>query len=49
MNSPKKSDFDVKDIIAMIIAAFQLLLPPLLIMFGVITVIYFVLKFLAEM
>jgi hypothetical protein len=49
MNSPKKTDFDIKDIIAMIIAAFWLLLPPLLILFSVIIAIYFMLKFFTKM
>lgn len=44
MNSPKKTDFDIKDIIAMVIAAFQLILPPVFIMFGVIMSIYFLLR-----
>ena len=49
MNSPKKTDFDIKDIIAMIIAAFQLLLPPLFILFTIIIVLYFILKYFLKM
>ncbi|MDD4569074.1 MAG: hypothetical protein PHE70_02965 [Tepidanaerobacteraceae bacterium] len=45
MNSPKKPDFDIKDIIAMIIASLLLILPPLLIIFGVIMAVYLLLKF----
>ena len=48
MNSLKNDDFDIKDIIAMIIAAFQLLLPPLLTIFGMITIIYFILRLLTR-
>lgn len=39
-----KADFGIKDIIAMIIAAFELVFPPLFIMFGVVLAIYLVLK-----
>ncbi|AEE91745.1 conserved protein of unknown function [Tepidanaerobacter acetatoxydans Re1] len=46
MNSPKKPNLDAKDILAMIIAAFELLLPPVLIIFGAVIAIYYVLKFL---
>ncbi|HHV17913.1 MAG TPA: hypothetical protein GXZ27_03550 [Thermoanaerobacterales bacterium] len=49
MKSSKKSDFDIKDIIAMIIAAFQLLLPPLFILFTIIIVLYFILKYFLKM
>lgn len=43
-NFGRKADFGAKDIIAMIIAAFELVLPPLLMMFGVVLLIYFVMK-----
>lgn len=46
MNSSKKPDFDLTDIIAMIIAAFQVLLPPILIMFGLVMALYLLLKLL---
>lgn len=44
MSLPKKNNFDLKDILAMIIALFELLLPPVFIMFGAVTAIYFLLK-----
>ncbi|GAQ25935.1 MULTISPECIES: hypothetical protein [Tepidanaerobacter] len=44
MSLPKKNDFDSKDILAMTIAIFELLLPPVFIMFGAVTAIYFLLK-----
>lgn len=43
----KNADFGIKDIIAMIIAAFELVLPPLFMIFGVVLGIYFVLKFVS--
>jgi len=43
-NFGEKADFGIKDIVAMIIAAFELVLPPLFVMFGVVTAIYLVLK-----
>jgi len=46
MNSSKKPNLDAKDILAMIIAAFELLMPPVLIIFGAVMVIYYMLKLL---
>lgn len=40
----KKIEFGIKDIVAMIIAAFELVLPSLFMIFGVVLGIYFVLK-----
>ncbi|MDI3481849.1 MAG: hypothetical protein PWQ97_1504 [Tepidanaerobacteraceae bacterium] len=40
----QKSGFGTKDIIAMIIAVFELVLPPMLMIFGVVLAIYFGLR-----
>lgn len=40
MKSAKEKDFGTKDIIAMVIAAYQLLLPTLLIIFAFFMIIY---------
>lgn len=43
----KMPDYDVKDIIAMIIATFELVFPPVFMIFGVIALLYFVLRFVS--
>ncbi|MCR4429896.1 MAG: hypothetical protein NUV45_02630 [Tepidanaerobacteraceae bacterium] len=43
----RKTDLGAKDIIAMIIAAFELVLPPLLMMFGAVLLVYFALKLMS--
>ncbi len=43
----KRPDYDVKDIIAMIIAAFELVFPPVFMIFGFIALLYFVLRFVS--
>lgn len=43
----RKINFGLKDIVAMIIAAFELVFPPIFMIFGVVLVIYLVLKFIS--